>query len=353
MSRSLRNVLEYAEEAAVLEECGRVAFANAAARRLMGEECVGRGLAELLGEEVAETQAPSFVASVPRGERCYIVRATRVESGRVYFISGPGEVPALLNEPFLYQLRRTIMNMSISLDLMRQQAEDKGEGELLTHIRGLTRSYYQFSRLSYNAAVALNGICGRLSCDRAPVNLSCLCSDVLYTVQSFCGELPLRADLGCDIVGMADADQVTMLLLNLLSNCLIHAGAEARISVSLSDQAGNVVLAVDDDGPGIAEELLPCVFNRYDFPFSPSEVSRGPGLGLTAARLIAAAHEGVLLLESRAGRGTTVRVCLGKRIKMPEALRQRREGPSAFKDAVLTGLADILPEESFSEKYAD
>jgi signal transduction histidine kinase len=66
------------------------------------------------------------------------------------------------------------------------------------------------------------------------------------------------------------------------------------------------VLAVHDDGPGIAAELLPHVFERFvRGPDSP-----GSGLGLPIVADIAAAHGGSATIESPPGDGTTVRLLL-------------------------------------------
>ena len=100
------------------------------------------------------------------------------------------------------------------------------------------------------------------------------------------------------------AVQVTWLkraLRNLVSNA-VRYGECARVSVrrEVGQKAGVVVLSVEDDGPGIAQDDIADMLE----PFTRGDVSRnrstgGAGLGLTLARAIAEAHGGSLKLENR------------------------------------------------------
>jgi signal transduction histidine kinase len=62
-----------------------------------------------------------------------------------------------------------------------------------------------------------------------------------------------------------------------------------------------VEIVVEDDGPGIAEEDLPRVFDRF---FTKRASGRGMGLGLALVRAIAQAHAGRVDVRSIRGRGT-------------------------------------------------
>lgn len=84
---------------------------------------------------------------------------------------------------------------------------------------------------------------------------------------------------------------------NLIDNALRYAGV-ARVSLTRED--GAVVIAVEDDGPGIAPERL----HDVQEPFVRGEASRqagsgGAGLGLSIARAVARTHGGGLRLANR------------------------------------------------------
>ncbi|MHA6316263.1 sensor histidine kinase [Altererythrobacter sp. CAU 1778] len=95
---------------------------------------------------------------------------------------------------------------------------------------------------------------------------------------------------------------------NLIDNALRYAG---KAQVSLSTDAGGIVIAVTDDGPGIPPENIAAMLE----PFVRGEVSRnratgGAGLGLTIARAIAEQHGGTLSLANRKGGGLTAAIHL-------------------------------------------
>ncbi|MET0541520.1 MAG: sensor histidine kinase N-terminal domain-containing protein [Variovorax sp.] len=83
---------------------------------------------------------------------------------------------------------------------------------------------------------------------------------------------------------------------NLLHNAIKHSPPGCRLSVSLRSQAGNAVLCVQDDGPGISAELR----QRLFAPFAAGDAASGSGLGLAICREIVQALGGRIALDNRA-----------------------------------------------------
>lgn len=103
-----------------------------------------------------------------------------------------------------------------------------------------------------------------------------------------------------------DARKVEQVLNNLLSNAIHYAQPNTRIEVSVQAQGGEVVIAVKDEGPGIAPEDAEKLWK----PFGRTKnVSTGgeksTGLGLAIARRIVEAHGGRIWVESELGKGST------------------------------------------------
>lgn len=96
---------------------------------------------------------------------------------------------------------------------------------------------------------------------------------------------------------------------NLVDNALKFSphGETVRISVEQHDQFLEVV--VEDKGPGIPEQDLPYIFDRF-YRVPDMQNVEGTGLGLTLVRTIAEAYGGRVLVESRPGKGSTFRLWL-------------------------------------------
>jgi signal transduction histidine kinase len=145
---------------------------------------------------------------------------------------------------------------------------------------------------------------GRFEVDLRPERLESIVEDALAMLAPLAAEkhislvsvgAPLRAEIRCD------RERVLQVLSNLVGNALHFAPRGGRITVRLALGAHEAEVAVSDDGPGIAPEDLPHVFERY----WKSGSKRGTGLGLAIARGIVDAHGGHIHVESRVGEGST------------------------------------------------
>jgi signal transduction histidine kinase len=101
----------------------------------------------------------------------------------------------------------------------------------------------------------------------------------------------------------ADADGLTQVLLNLLTNALAATPAGGRVEVGgtadVRDGRAGIALAIADTGSGIAPDHLERIFD----PFFSTKRSGGAGLGLSICRDIVRAHGGVITVESAPGAG--------------------------------------------------
>jgi two-component system cell cycle sensor histidine kinase/response regulator CckA len=105
----------------------------------------------------------------------------------------------------------------------------------------------------------------------------------------------------------ADSHQVQQVLLNLIINAeqamLAANGRGTLVIRSWHDlEREAIVLEINDDGPGIAEELQPKIFDPF---FTTKEVGKGTGLGLTVAYAIVQEHGGRIRLASNTGGGAS------------------------------------------------
>ncbi|HOG46586.1 MAG TPA: ATP-binding protein [Anaerolineae bacterium] len=108
-----------------------------------------------------------------------------------------------------------------------------------------------------------------------------------------------------------DEERMMQVLGNLLSNALRYTPAGGRIVLSARPAGAKVVLTVADNGPGIAAEDLPYIFERSRRADRSRHAESGEtGLGLAIVRALVEAHGGAVRAESAPGGGTTIHVCL-------------------------------------------
>jgi heavy metal sensor kinase len=106
-----------------------------------------------------------------------------------------------------------------------------------------------------------------------------------------------------------DGSWLRQLFSNLVDNAVKYCEAGDRIRVEARVEGGEVRVSVSDDGPGIAKDELPEIFERFER--GARQQSRpGFGLGLPLAREIARAHGGRIAAASEPGRETTLTVWL-------------------------------------------
>ena len=135
----------------------------------------------------------------------------------------------------------------------------------------------------------------------------------------------------CEIAG-ADAE-LRSAMLNLLSNAVRYTPAHGEIDVAWTVLAdGRLEFAVNDNGPGIAQEHLPRLTERfYRIDRSRSRDSGGTGLGLAIVKHVAQRHGAELHIESKLGLGSRFSITFpASRVRWPENSTDRpRDGQTA------------------------
>lgn len=142
-------------------------------------------------------------------------------------------------------------------------------------------------------------------------DLAALCrTEVEETRQAYPGRA-ISCTTSGNLVGAWDPDRLEQLLANLISNAVAH-GADP-IRVQAHGNGDHVTMSVHNQGPPIASELLPLLFE----PFRSRSHSEGLGLGLYIVSEIARAHRGSIAVRSVEGEGTTFTITLPRRAPEP------------------------------------
>lgn len=155
---------------------------------------------------------------------------------------------------------------------------------------------------------------GRLSIQPRPTEVAPLVEDVVRTMraQTEAGNQHLRENLppGLPQVNV-EPDRIRQILVNLLTNAHEYSPEGASIEVTAAVVGAEVEIGVSDNGPGIPEEQLQRIFDRFTRGDAGlTQRVGGTGLGLAISKSLAEAHGGSISAESVVGQGSTFRLRL-------------------------------------------
>lgn len=146
---------------------------------------------------------------------------------------------------------------------------------------------------------------GKARINRRGVNFTALIEEVLHGFQETAKDkaIVLEKEIGSIPHLSIDPDMITQVLTNLLSNALRFA--KSRVTVRAAVEPSGVRVTVRDDGPGIREEEMEKLFNKFEQIGRPVGGAgyKGTGLGLAISKRILELHQGQIWAESRPGEG--------------------------------------------------
>ena len=151
----------------------------------------------------------------------------------------------------------------------------------------------------------------RLVLDRRPLDLADLARDVVRAHET----RATAAGVDIDVLGAGRAEvderRMRQVLGNLLDNALRHTPAGGSVRVTVEPSTAGLTVEVSDTGEGIAEDVLPSVFDRFRRADSArGRATGGSGLGLAIVRGLVEAHGGTIEIDSEPGVGTDVVIAL-------------------------------------------
>jgi len=212
-----------------------------------------------------------------------------------------------------HELRTPLTSIRGFAELHRQGAvqgpEDTGrimqriEAEA-TRMGMLVEDLLQLARLDQQRPLTLG-----------PVDLAELAGDAVHDARAVQPDrsvsLLLDESLTDVPVVRGDEARLRQVVGNLVTNALTHTPVDARVTVRLAEEPGVVVLAVSDEGPGLAPSDAERVFERfYRADSSRTRAAGGTGLGLSIVASLVAAHGGTVDLTTAPGQGATFAVRL-------------------------------------------
>jgi signal transduction histidine kinase len=216
-----------------------------------------------------------------------------------------------------HELRTPLFSLAGFLELM-----DDGDMDEQTRLEFLDSMREQVRRLTKLASDLLDLSrldAGRMTVDREPVDLAALAEELVeeFGPAARASEHVLETSGGEGAV--ADADELRALQIGriLVENALLHTPKGTPVRVRASTRGDSVVLEVEDEGGGIAQEQQEQLFERF-YRLDGTRAS-GSGLGLAIAKQLAELMDGALELKSGGGRTTFTLILPAARAASPKS----------------------------------
>ncbi|MCH8865093.1 MAG: HAMP domain-containing protein [Chloroflexi bacterium] len=207
-----------------------------------------------------------------------------------------------------HELRGPLTVIRGNLDLLKRNLSEPERGESIRVIETEIVSMAKIVSDLLTLAEVESGQSGR----QELVSLKEILSDEIERVKSLAGNHGINIGRQENLEVKGDAQKLKQLLGNLVDNAARYTPQGSTITLSLYRDGEWACLEVTDNGPGIAPEHLPHIFDRfYRVDKARSRASGGTGLGLAIVKGIAEQHRGRVTVTSELGKGSTFTVWLG------------------------------------------
>lgn len=160
---------------------------------------------------------------------------------------------------------------------------------------GLIRSESQAMRELIDDVLSLSRLDERAEGSRVPIDLEGLCRRSAQRLEAAASErdVSVRLLLRRDIEVLGDPAMIEQMVYNLVSNAIKYNREGGLVLLQLESDAGSALITVEDEGPGIPEELRERVFERFfRIDASRSRDTGGTGLGLAIVKHVAESQGG-------------------------------------------------------------
>jgi two-component system phosphate regulon sensor histidine kinase PhoR len=316
-----------AEGVLVIDATDQVVLANPAAETILGPSPVGKRLADAV-------TAPALRAVIEEAARTGHPQETEVEAGpraialyvRPLAARGGGLVTVLRDMTRLRKLlfvRRDFV-ANVSHELRTPVTAIQGYAETLLRgpvDEGTRRQFLEIiHRHARRLGALVEGLLTLSDLEARPpeqavrerVEVQAIADHVRATLRERATQrdAAVDVDVAADVVSRGDPVAVEQVIENLVDNAIKY-GKEAcgQVRVTGRRRGDRVTLEVADDGPGIAEEHLPRLFERfYRVDAGRSRERGGTGLGLAIVKHLVESMGGTVEVDSEVGRGTTFRI---------------------------------------------
>jgi signal transduction histidine kinase len=207
----------------------------------------------------------------------------------------------------VHDLRTPLTAISGNLQLMEMALEDRLDSEMREALDGCTSGTRSIMRMVQSILDVSKIESETLELDLADHHLLDLLEEACSALGPLASRVRTQEDPpGAGVKARADSALVERVIVNLLTNALEYSPEEHAVVARVSLGDGVARVTVSDKGPGIPEEFLGQIFEKFGQVSGTRRIRKASaGLGLAFCRLAVEAHGGQIGVESTEGEGST------------------------------------------------
>lgn len=303
----------------LLDDLGNLLVSNDAANELLGQNM--SQLFEAISAGVGRT------SEVLIGEKTYLSTAEHLpDVGTIIIMQDISYVKQLEQDrsDFLHMLSHDLKNPLMAItgwsSLIERTIEDERSGQYVAEIHVSADRMLKM----INQLLDTVGKDTSVQLVREPCDLLQISKQILDDVKGAALHKNIDMDFVCEgepYILLGDKTRLYHMVLNLVDNAIKYSPNDTCVKVKLGYSDKRIGIQVLDEGPGIPEEDLERIFNKY-YRSSQTGGQSGSGLGLSAVKAIVEAHGGKVIARNRSTGGTNFEIML------PPSLRLNDENKS-------------------------
>ena len=192
-----------------------------------------------------------------------------------------------------HDLRNPLSVIKGSVQIIKKRLENHNDSMIADHLEILDRA---ISRMTYQIEEVLDFVrVSRVKLTDVPIN-----SLIKQAIEKIPNTHNTKINLPQDITINCDVRQMEVVFINLIQNAIQAMNGEGEINIRCKKGKKNTQIELEDNGPGIAKNILPKIFE----PLFTTKL-QGSGLGLASCKSIIEQHKGEILVSSEIGKGST------------------------------------------------
>jgi PAS domain S-box-containing protein len=288
----------WADEGWRVRKDGTRFWASVVITRLIGSDGTKQGFAKVTRDLTERKRGEDALRGVLERERDTAAQLREVDRMRSDLVSSVA-----------HDLRAPVGVIQSYLELLRADWGGSTEEKKLEALDLITQRMGTLAALVDDVFDLVRIDAGHLEVVRQAFDLAAVVSDGVADGRSAAPGIDVEVTTEPDTWAFGDPRRTWQVVANLVSNAVKFSAADTAVRVDIGRQGDEVVVAITDQGPGIAPDQHEVIFERFT-RLATASGAPGSGLGLFIARSVAVSQGGRIDVDSTPGAGSTFRLWL-------------------------------------------